>query len=74
MKYSYYGEYKGGRRATPSGSKKEIRGLAAMISLPGFGTGKEVCITASSGKPTGECFRKGILYKNGKPQKSPFRR
>jgi hypothetical protein len=73
MRKSYYGEYDDGRQATGTGPKKQIQALAAMISIPGIGTGKKVCIM-SSRKPTGECFKKGILYKNGKAQKSPFRK
>ena len=76
-KPNYRGVYADGSAATGfSNKKREIQALAAMISMRDIGTGREVCITQRNGgdKPTGECFRKGILYKNGKAQPSPFRR
>jgi hypothetical protein len=75
---SYWGVYTDGRTATGSSKKKrEIQGLAAMISMRGIGVGRKVCImqrSSSGDKSTGECFDQGILYKNGKARPSPFRR
>jgi hypothetical protein len=75
-KPSYWGVYADGRAATGSTNKKrEAQALAALISMRGIGVGRKVCImqrSSSGDKPTGECFEKGILYKDGKARPSPF--
>jgi hypothetical protein len=66
FKKSYHGVYKDNmQQATRSGTLREIRNLATLISSPGIGVGRTVCIaTVERGTPyhdtfTGECYEKG---------------
>jgi len=59
------------RQATGTGPLKQIRALSQLISTPGIGVGRTVCIAYASGYHdvfTGDCYVKGVKRKAMHPR------